>query len=382
MTPPEPEPADRRAPSLGPPEPYEPLAPIPRIPEHFRLYRFLCHPALYIALLLLWVAVDTFRLLPFPEKLDLSPGPPPRAPRRSLLADPFGVGDAQQRGGGRGLSLRVAVLVFCPLLVGLAVLVRFVALRALKVRLFPPNAFRVPDWSGWHLLRVGVLFVVFHRLALAGIAWLNQLQATGHWTRKIPDVVIGPLATSAMLAATCLFLVLLLAAGRQRPFRALGLRERRPVARAVTGVTGLLAGFPLIVLAWLLMSLVWRILGWAPEQQPVLEAARTLSRKAFLVLVFSGVVLAPLTEEILFRGFLYATLRTHLGPRAAIAVSAAAFAALHGFAFGFLQLFIIGVLLAYLYEKTGSLAASIVAHAANNFYSFLVVYLVFRWRGF
>ena len=80
-----------------------------------------------------------------------------------------------------------------------------------------------------------------------------------------------------------------------------------------------------------------------------------------------------MTEEFLFRGFLYGTLRRYLGPLWAIGLSAAAFAGAHAFAFGFLPLFVIGFLLAYLYERTGSLAASVAAHALHNFYVLLAL---------
>ena len=41
-------------------------------------------------------------------------------------------------------------------------------------------------------------------------------------------------------------------------------------------------------------------------------------------------------------------------------------------------LFVVGFVVAYLYERTGSLAASIAAHAANNLHAMLIVFLVSR----
>jgi membrane protease YdiL (CAAX protease family) len=89
--------------------------------------------------------------------------------------------------------------------------------------------------------------------------------------------------------------------------------------------------------------------------------------------VLGGVVIAAVTEEIIYRGMLYGTFRHYLGPLAAIVVSAAVFAGLHQMAYGFLSLFVIGFLLAYLYERTGSLVASIVAHAVHNLLTFTIV---------
>ena len=59
-------------------------------------------------------------------------------------------------------------------------------------------------------------------------------------------------------------------------------------------------------------------------------------------------------------------------------MSAATFALLHQHLPAMAQLFIVGFVLAYLYERTGSLVASMAAHAANNLYSLVMIYLLAR----
>ena len=87
---------------------------------------------------------------------------------------------------------------------------------------------------------------------------------------------------------------------------------------------------------------------------------------AVLALLFVGSVLvAPLSEELFFRGYVHGVLRARLGSRAAYA-SAAAFAAAHAYVVHFLPLFFIGLLLARLYERTGTLVAPMAAHAVVN----------------
>jgi hypothetical protein len=83
--------------------------------------------------------------------------------------------------------------------------------------------------------------------------------------------------------------------------------------------------------------------------------------------VLAGVVLAPVIEEVVFRGLLYATLRRRLGWPAAAAASAACFALAHGYgALGSADVWLSGVLWAWTYERTGSLWPGIAAHAAAN----------------
>ena len=79
------------------------------------------------------------------------------------------------------------------------------------------------------------------------------------------------------------------------------------------------------------------------------------------------VVFAPVLEEIVFRGLLYATLRRRLGWPLAAVLSATVFAAAHGYGMaGFASVFASGLMWAVAYEKTGSLLPGMAAHAANN----------------
>ncbi|HLT58566.1 MAG TPA: CPBP family intramembrane glutamic endopeptidase [Limnochordales bacterium] len=92
-----------------------------------------------------------------------------------------------------------------------------------------------------------------------------------------------------------------------------------------------------------------------------------------LLLLLASVVMAPVSEEIFFRGYVHGVLRARLGAGAAY-VSAAAFAAAHMYLVHFLPLFLMGILLARLYERGGTLVAPVLAHAVVN----LVVALSLR----
>lgn len=86
----------------------------------------------------------------------------------------------------------------------------------------------------------------------------------------------------------------------------------------------------------------------------------------FLITFLSVAVIAPLTEELFFRGFLYAGLRTHVGMPKAMLISTLFFSALHFSVDAFIPIFVLGLFLAWTYEKTGSLYPGILLHAANN----------------
>ena len=74
--------------------------------------------------------------------------------------------------------------------------------------------------------------------------------------------------------------------------------------------------------------------------------------------VFSAVVLAPVVEEIVFRGLLQSMLRNYFrGAWPAVLIASAIFAAMHGSPHWFPALFALGVVLGYNYERTGRLFA-------------------------
>jgi hypothetical protein len=76
-------------------------------------------------------------------------------------------------------------------------------------------------------------------------------------------------------------------------------------------------------------------------------------------------VAAPVAEELFFRGLVHGSLRRFGVPLATVA-SAAIFAAVHFVPAAFPVLFVVGAILAILYERTGSLIPGIVVHALIN----------------
>ena len=85
-----------------------------------------------------------------------------------------------------------------------------------------------------------------------------------------------------------------------------------------------------------------------------------------LLLVLSTVVMAPLTEELFFRGLFLRGLQRRLGAAVAAVVSAAVFAAVHLDAMAFPGLFLFGLLAAALALATGRLGPVWAFHAGFN----------------
>ena len=100
---------------------------------------------------------------------------------------------------------------------------------------------------------------------------------------------------------------------------------------------------------------------------------------AYLMAAF-GITLAPLMEELFFRGLLYPLLRRAFGLTIAVVLTAAAFAAIHGTQLGYawapiLSIFVVGVVLTAARARSGSVAASFLMHCGYNFALFALLWL-------
>lgn len=114
-----------------------------------------------------------------------------------------------------------------------------------------------------------------------------------------------------------------------------------------------------------------------PKSLPIDKFFDT-SSNAYLMSFF-GILLAPLLEELFFRGLLYPLMRRLLGVLVAVLVTAAAFAAIHGAQLGnawapILSIFIVGVVLTVVRQWTGSVAACFLTHCGYNSTLFITLW--------
>jgi membrane protease YdiL (CAAX protease family) len=152
-----------------------------------------------------------------------------------------------------------------------------------------------------------------------------------------------------------------------RPLETLGLTLKDFRKNVLRGLVGYTAAVPWLVVLFVLVSVLIQVFSYEPSPQPVVEMYLRQSRRNTLLFFTFFVALAgPFLEEIFFRGFAYTTLRARFGVRSAMVATAAIFAVLHLSPVAFLPIFFLGLFLAYLYEKTGSLVPSMTAHGIHN----------------
>ena len=213
----------------------------------------------------------------------------------------------------------------------------------------------------WTLRDVIVASVLFFPIGVGGSFALGLgLARTGLVTDGVLAIILGSvLLPVALLAAAWVF-------GIRRygvSLDMLGFRRTSHTAIAWLPLVALSIGlFATAVYALVVEGLGIDIL--VPDQG--LEKIAALDGIAMLPIFAIVGLLAPFAEEVFFRGFLLAALAPMIGGLRGAVVSAAIFSAAHMHVGTLFPIFVMGMLLAWLYLRTGSIWPSFVAHAAQN----------------
>ena len=112
-----------------------------------------------------------------------------------------------------------------------------------------------------------------------------------------------------------------------------------------------------------------------PQIDDFLGPADTLSPERLAWLMFAAVLVAPIVEEVVFRGLVYRYLRQRTNVAAAAIVSGALFAAVHVYLVVLPALFVFGVALALVTERFGSIVPAIALHATKNALALVALYV-------
>jgi membrane protease YdiL (CAAX protease family) len=138
---------------------------------------------------------------------------------------------------------------------------------------------------------------------------------------------------------------------------------RDPIRAIVAGLGwGVLAWIGSTIVLFLVSELLARI-GRPPPVGPAEQAIAMLNPWLVTVAI---VVFAPIAEELFFRGIVFNAWLREAGRTWAYIGSAALFAAIHLSLESLLPIFLLGLALAWVYQRTGTLLAPITMHATVN----------------
>lgn len=213
--------------------------------------------------------------------------------------------------------------------------------------------------------RIGVGIGSFYAAMMLGM-WLQQLAG-----RSSPSVLNMVITSLSLQTAAIVLVGLLLREHGTRWTEAFGLRTG-PGRALLYGF--MVAGFALPI-GWLvqhgLVEVMRHIPGIKPEEQEAVQTLRmanTLVQRLALGMI--TIVLAPVSEELLFRGVLYPWIRQFGFRRLAVWITAVVFAGMHFNLASFVPLALFSVALTWLYDNRGNLLACIAAHATFNAMNF------------
>ena len=167
---------------------------------------------------------------------------------------------------------------------------------------------------------------------------------------------------SGILALVTFFIIM--KARKKRPLADIGLTRLNPwLAVELFGL-----GAALNVFVTFAMSIIPFPVEWVNSYT---ESSSLIADANIVISIIVTVISAPIVEEVTFRGFMYGQLKKGMPMFAAMLISSWVFGMVHGDIIWFLYAFALGVLLVYVFEKCGSLTASVIVHMAFNLFGSL-----------
>jgi CAAX protease family protein len=212
----------------------------------------------------------------------------------------------------------------------------------------PPDA--PPRWPWW-LPLVGVACG-----ATFGFLVLSVIAGIANRTKSPGLTIAGTVVVDLSVVAACVLLAGLVKRPAPSQF---GLRGAAPKFTAQIAALGALAYF--------LFSVVYQAVVQPHNPQKVVEDIGADTSK-FLLVVGAVVVIAvaPVCEELFFRGVLFTVLRQRMPLWPAALIDGVLFGFVHGSLVIVPVLAFLGLMFCWVYERTGSIFPTIALHALNN----------------
>jgi membrane protease YdiL (CAAX protease family) len=227
----------------------------------------------------------------------------------------------------------------------------------------PPKSREMPLWGPFAVM--GIVFIVVATISAAVIGIVAAMDKSVDASNP-PDsltIILTVVQDGALVLAA--FIAVKLVLGSVRPAD-LGLVRVKRVGAAIGAAAALYAAY------WVASWVLTLIFGNPPDQ----ELVNDLKHQQQFAILFGYAaltcVVAPLCEEIFFRGYLFTTFARKLGPVWGALLAGGLFGAIHAPnpILSLVALGVLGVCLCALYWRTGSIIPGMALHALNNSISF------------
>ena len=228
-------------------------------------------------------------------------------------------------------------------------------------------------WTFADMLLVLVFSLVGAVLVVLGIRLLAPVLGVGDMAGLVRDHPVVVSGVSGILIYGLILAGIYLIIVRRRGAGWSGVGFHRPPLLPLV-LAPVIAVGQLIAIAITNLVLLSLIGEFENPQAAALTGGEGFTWSNFVLMLLLAGLVAPVVEEVLFRGIFYGWLRARLPLVAAIVVSAAIFAGAHVIPILLPALFVAGLILAVTYEWSGSLWTTIVIHAIQNSVAVVVIF--------
>jgi membrane protease YdiL (CAAX protease family) len=248
-----------------------------------------------------------------------------------------------------------------------------------------PTPTEEPNKISWKPLEaIGVTLAIYFVAQLVGGVIVYAVPAAFGWSSShishwLEHAVLGQFALITVVESFTLWFLYVFLKRRKTNFKALGLKDPR-----LTDIGYAAAGFLVYFVLYLAVVSIAKTLvpGLNVGQQQQVGFDNATHWQLPLVFI-SLVILPPVVEELLVRGFLYSGLKKSLPKVWAVLIASGLFAVAHLQAgsgepllwIAAIDTFVLSLVLIYLRDKTGRLWASIGLHMLKNFVAFLALFV-------
>lgn len=238
-------------------------------------------------------------------------------------------------------------------------LIAYAALRAAMPPSHVPGKVRTEALGGVDLIAVFLLIAFFY------LSFLSDPLAPTDRVMSLNLIVAGLVMNLFLMT---IVLVTVQWVGGRNPVDLFGLSQVNFPKWLLWVIGGILLSTPLVLFLSDWMRHIWLepLFGEIKEQEVVdsMKNASSIGLKTGMII--SACLIAPLVEEVVFRGYIYGVLKQFTHPLFATLTAGALFAAVHLNLPALVPLWIFAIILTLAYELSGSLWVPIGIHAGFN----------------
>ncbi len=182
-----------------------------------------------------------------------------------------------------------------------------------------------------------------------------------------PPLIISLAANIGMQAGMLVAFLIFGRLIREQDFTPKPVRKRSVSKSVKIGLKWLLIAYPVMLGVGYISQILLNSLGFEKVIQDPIRMVQEGGTTAEVTMMYITIVMvAPLCEEVAFRGGIFRFLHLRMPLFASIGLSSLFFALLHINLYSLAPLMTIGVMLAFAYRESGSLVSNITFHATFN----------------